>query len=287
MAGSFRFGGRQMVFAAAMTMAMPCVLSAQGGSSFEVSTVKPSDTSKPGHSLMMSKDKFETQAQTVRAMILFAYGLNAGSDQQVTGGPAWIGTAQWDVEAKEDPETVEKLTKLSQEDRVEAVRHMVQQLLADRFKLKVHHEMKELPVYSMTVAKGGVKMTPTPPEPPLPPNEDGTPRKPRGSGIRMSGKGELEGINAGPSILASVLGRQPEIGGRMVLDKTGLTGRYDFKLKWVSDAGMNGADSGAASDSLGVSLFTAMQEQLGLKLEATKDSVDTIVIDSAEMPTEN
>ena len=129
-------------------------------------------------------------------------------------------------------------------------------------------------------------MTPTPPEPPLAPNEDGTPRKPRGGGIRMDGKGQLEGTNVGTSILANVLGRQPEIGGRMVIDKTGLTGRYDFKLKWTPDAGMNGAES-AAADGANVSLFTAMTEELGLKLEATKDAVDTIVIDSAEMPTEN
>jgi len=239
-----------------------------------------------GHSLMMSKDKFWTEAQTLRAMVIFAYGLNMGSDQQVSGGPSWIGSAQFDVEAKEDQETVDKLTKMTPEDRTEVIRGMVRELLAERFKLKVHHESKELPIYAMTIAKGGVKMTPTPPEPPLAPNEDGTPRKERGGGIQMNGKGQLRGMNVGTSILANVLGRQPEIGGRMVIDKTGLTGRYDFKLKWTPDAGMNGAES-AAADGANVSLFTAMTEELGLKLEATKDAVDTIVIDSAEMPTEN
>ena len=272
----------------ASIIAAPCVAKAQTAAtpSFEVSTVKPSDPNKMGHSLMMSKDKFWTEAQTLRAMVIFAYGLNMGSDQQVSGGPSWIGSAQFDVEAKEDQETVDKLTKMTPEDRTEVIRGMVRELLAERFKLKVHHESKELPVFTMTVAKGGVKMTPAPPEPPPTPNEDGTPRKPRGGGIRMDGKGQLDGTNVGTSILASVLGRQPEIGGRMVIDKTALTGRYDFKLKWTPDAGMNGAESGTA-DGVNVSLFTALQEELGLKLEATKDAVDTIVIDHIEMPSEN
>ena len=89
-------------------------------------------------------------------------------------------------------------------------------------------------------------------------------------------------------MLSNVLGMQPEIGGRMVIDKTGLKGTYDFMLKWTPDAGMGaGADAGAATDTSGPSLFTALQEQLGLKLDATKGSVDTIVIDSVEMPSEN
>jgi uncharacterized protein (TIGR03435 family) len=98
----------------------------------------------------------------------------------------------------------------------------------------------------------------------------------------------MQGMNTTPELLANVLGSQPEIGGRMVLDKTGLTGRYDFVLKWTPDAGMSGAgDAGASPEASGPSLFTALQEQLGLKLDATKGSVDTIVIDSVEMPSDN
>ena len=163
---------------------------------------------------------------------------------------------------------------------------MVQELLAERFKLKLHHETKELPMYAMTVVKSGVKMTPVAAVPV--PADGAAPAKPQGSGIRGMGRGQLQGMNTTPDLLANVLGSQPEIGGRMVLDKTGLTGKYDFMLKWTPDAGMAGAvDAGAVPESSGPSLFTALQEQLGLRLDATKGMVDTIVIDSVEMPSEN
>jgi uncharacterized protein (TIGR03435 family) len=101
----------------------------------------------------------------------------------------------------------------------------------------------------------------------------------------------MKGMNTTPDLLANVLGSQPEIGGRMVLDKTGLTGKYDFMLRWTPDAGMGGAGDGgaspAAADASGPGLFTALQEQLGLRLDATRGAVDTIVIDSVEMPSEN
>ena len=155
------------------------------------------------------------------------------------------------------------LQKLPKEQRAEPVRLMVQNLLAERFKLKVHHETKELPVYVMTVAKSGLKMTPAVV---VPVATDGTaPARPMGSGIRRMGAGQMQGINTTPELLANVLGSQPEIGGRMVLDKTGLTGKYDFMLKWTPDAGMGGAgDAGASAEASGPGLFTALQEQLGL-----------------------
>jgi uncharacterized protein (TIGR03435 family) len=97
-------------------------------------------------------------------------------------------------------------------------------------------------------------------------------------------------------MLSTVLTMQPEIGGKMVINKTGLTGKYDFTLKWTPEAGMGAsgpgaagpnADAGVPSDTAGPSLFTAMQEELGLKVESSKAPVDTIVIDSVEMPSEN
>lgn len=260
---------------------------AQSAPAFEVATIKPSTPNNPGHSMMMSEDKFETESQTVLRMIVFAYGLNMGSNEQVSGGPGWVGSMPFDVVAKEDLETVARLKKLSPDEQADQVRLMVRELLADRFKLKIHHELKELPVYTLTVTKSGVKMTPMTPDV-SDPNAAGSGKKPRGSGIQMNGKGHLQGMNATAAVLATVLGHQSEIGGRMVLDKTGLTGNYDFKLIWTPDAGMSGAgEGGPASEGSGVSLFTAVQEQLGLKLEATKGSVDTIVIDSVAMPSEN
>lgn len=271
-----------VLLAAWVIAAVSPVLLAQGTPTFEVATVRLTDPNKPGHSLMMSTDKFWTQAQTIRALVAFAYGYP--SEQQVSGGPGWVGSAQFDIEAKEDQETVERQKKMSRDARTDEVRAMVRELLAERFKLKVHHETKELPVYALSIAKGGLKITPLPTDAPEGPAADAAAKTPnRGSGIRMDGRGNMEGIKATTEIVAMVLGREPEVGGRLVQDKTGLTDKYDFKLHWTPDAGMNG-DS---TESAAVSLFTALQEQLGLKLESTKGAVDTIVIDAAQMPTEN
>jgi uncharacterized protein (TIGR03435 family) len=280
-----------LITAGCVAIGWPDVVTAQAPAtlatpSFEVAVIKPNDPTKPGASLLMSDDKFLTQGQTLKAMMKFAYNLNFGAEQQISGGPAWVGSAKFDITAKEDAETAAALKKMPPEERRDAFRVMVQGLLAERFKLKVHHEMKELPVYAMTVAKGGVKMTPAAPD--VVAADGTTPR--RSSGIQRSGPGQMKGMNTTPDLLANVLGSQPEIGGRMVLDKTGLTGKYDFMLKWTPDAGMGGAGDGAspaATEASGPGLFTALQEQLGLRLDATKGMVDTIVIDSVEMPSEN
>jgi len=260
----------------------PCVLVAQTTPMFEVATVRPTDPNNSERGLMMSDDKFEAQGQTLRRMIVFAYGLNMGSGEQVVGGPSWVGSALFDVQAKEDEETVARLKTMSGNDGADVVRGMVRELLAERFRLTIHRETRELPVYAMTVARGGLKMTVMAPDAPNP-NDAESAKKPRASGIQQNGIGELQGINVTAGILATVLGRQPEIGGRLVQDRTGLTGRYNFTLKWAPDAGMNGD----RTEGAGVSLFTALQEQLGLKLEATKGPVDVVVIDSVEMPTGN
>lgn len=260
----------------------PSLVWAQTSPSFEVATIRPSDPNNSERGLMMSENKFEVNGQTLRRMIVFAYGLNMGSGEQVVGGPNWIGSALFDVHAKEDLETVAKLKTMSGDDEADVVRALLRTLLAERFKLKVHRQMKELPVYVLAVVKTGLKMTVVVPEAPDEKNPVEA-KKVRPSGIQLNGSGELQGINATPAILATVLGRQPEIGGRLVQDKTGLTGSYNFKLKWTPEAGMTGDHS----EGSGVSLFTALQEQLGLKLEATKGLVDVVVIDSVEMPTEN
>ena len=108
----------------------------------------------------------------------------------------------------------------------------------------------------------------------------------------MQGRGQMEGRGATTEMFSNVLGMQPEIGGRMVVDKTGLMGKYDFMLKWTPDMSLGAAgrperEGDVPVDPSGPSLFTALQEELGLKLDATKGPVDTIVIDSVEMPSEN
>lgn len=237
--------------------------------------------------LVMNEDKFETEGQTLKMLIKFAYSLNMGADQQIAGGPDWVGSAKFDIQAKEDPDTIAALKKIAGEQRVDTIRIMVRGLLADRFKLKVHRETRVLPVYALVVAKGGPKMTPWVQ---MPAPADGS--RPKGwQGLSLEGRGQLEGRGASLGMFSGVLARQPEIGGRMVVDQTGLTGRYDFMLKWTPDTslGMQSAarEGGVPLDPSAPSLFTALQEELGLRLDSTKAPVDMIVIDSAEMPSEN
>jgi len=170
---------------------------------------------------------------------------------------------------------------------------MLQALLADRFNLKVSHQTKDLPVYALVVAKSGPKLTPT--EVP-PPAADGASAPTKGfRGIRMMGPGQLSATNINIELLADILSGQPEL-GRLVIDETGLKGNYDWTLKWTPDQSAQmskGAEDAHATadapplDSSGPSIFTALEEQLGLKLEAKKGPVETLVIESIEKASEN
>ena len=153
---------------------------------------------------------------------------------------------------------------------------MFQTLLADRFQLKTHRETKELPVYAVTVGKNGPKLSKA---------------DPAGKGTQMSmGRGQLKAKKASIEQLAKLLGNQL---GRTVLDKTGLAGDFDFELTWTPDVTgplgpkEGGVDGPPPVDPGGPSIFTAIQEQLGLKLESQKGPVEILVIDSVERASEN
>ena len=220
----------------------------------------------------------------LKQLILFAYQIK---DSQLSGASGWIDSDQYDITAKaEGPATPDEL------------RLMMQTLLADRFKLSLRHETKEMPVYALVVAKDGPKLhenkeAETQKQDLRP--EDGKPGDPKGApfkgrGMHM-GRGMLSAQAAPLNILADSLSRQL---GRVVIDKTGLTGLYDFELKWTPDEsqgqmfkGVDGGDSAPPPDASGPTLFTALQEQLGLKLESQKGPVEVFVIQHAEKPTEN
>lgn len=256
---------------------------------FEVATVKPSKPGDEDRNLMMSPGRFTMQNMPVKELIRFAYGLK--SENQLSGVPAWAANDRLDIEAKESESQAQTIDKLPGEQRMAQVRLMAQSLLAERFGLKISHESQELPVYVLVVAKNGPKLTPATPPPP-PPAENGKPsdppRKTGMQGIRSHGPGELQGLSATIGLLVDVLSRQPGLGDRLVLDQTGLTGHYDWTLKWAPDMATDPANPAApAGDPSLPSLFTAVQEQLGLKLESQKAPVDVVVIDRIEKPSPN
>jgi uncharacterized protein (TIGR03435 family) len=169
-------------------------------------------------------------------------------DFQIIGGPAWVNSEGFDIEAKGDHSASD--AQLGQ---------MVQSLLADRFKLALHRETRQLPVYALVVAKNGPKI------------RESTAARPGMAG----GPGQLDAQKISLQVFTQTLGRQLD---HPVLDQTGLTGRYDFKLNWSPD------ESDATG---GPSIFTAVQEQLGLKLETQTGPVEVLVIDHAEKPSDN
>lgn len=232
---------------------------------FEVATIKPSPPDRPGKLYTVKGRQVLTVNTTVDDLITFAYGLHA---RQITGGPNWIESEKYDVTGQPAAQGLPSVAQM---------REMIQQLLADRFKLTFHRDKKELPVYAITVANGGPKMTKNETNP------NGLP------GLLFRGLGVLPATNATMGDLAGVM--QGAVLDRPVIDKTGLAGRYDFMLTWTPDetqfASMGVRVPPPSPDATAPGLFTAFQEQLGLKLESSKAPVDVIVIDRIEKPSEN
>jgi len=200
----------------------------------------------------------------LKDLIGFAYDVD---NRQVFNVPKALDSERYDVVGKAE----KPLTMASTETKP-----MVQALLAERFQLKIHRETREIPIYVMTVAKGGHKMK-------VRTEGDG------GLGTSLLFRGaNVPGRNATMAMLAG--GLQKLVLDRPVIDKTGLTGNYDFDLAWRPDGTQFGGRGGtlpAASDPDRPDIFTALQEQLGLKLDAQKGPGEVIVVDSAEKPADN
>jgi len=235
---------------------------------FEVASIKPGDPSARATRIQMAPGgRFTAANVTLKFLIQYAYGVR---DFQITGAPGWAGSDKYEVSAK--AEEGENATQ-------DQLKQMMQTLLAERFKLTFHRETKELPVYGLVVAKNGSKLQ----------QSEAADRQQ----LRM-GRGQISGKSMSMAMLANQLAQQL---GRSVIDQTGLKGQYDIKLEWTPDTserkGMGDGDvrpnseAAGAPDPGGPSIFTAVQEQLGLKLEGQKGPVDILVIDHVEKPSEN
>ncbi len=237
--------------------------------SFEVASVKPA-VPGPWRESKAGVDRIDFPGVSLRYSIAYAYGVK---EYQVSG-PAWLGSSRFDI-----------LAKGSEGTRHEQLPAMMQALLAERFKLQVHHETKEFNVIALTVGRNGPKLKESPP---VPGGADGAM-----IGMSMSGTGvgRMEVKQGNMTALANTLSRML---GSPVVDTTGIAGRYDFELEFSPDdsRGMIAvpATSGAGAPSVSepvASIYSSIQ-QLGLKLEARKVAMDAIVFDAAEKtPTGN
>ena len=225
---------------------------------FEVASIRPHPGVINYSSNFLTGGMYRGVAITLTDLVEDAYGLQR---YQVANAPGWASSEHFDVEGR-----------AGGDGRLEwdRARPMLQALLADRFKLKVHRESREVPAYDLVIAKGGPK---------LKENNDPNVQHP---GSATYGDASGMHVKATKAPLSRLL---PQLSinlyGRPVIDKTGLTGNYDYTLNWARD------NTPAASDGNVPGVFTAIQEQLGLKLEPSKTTVEMVVIDSAERPTGN
>jgi uncharacterized protein (TIGR03435 family) len=210
----------------------------------------------------------------LRVYIQGAFGISPNIIGRVIG-PDWINSTRYVIQAKPPESIRDAMQTMTNAERSIENELMQQSLLADRFQLKAHFETREMPVYQLVLAKGGSKL-----------KEEPDPTKHQ-FGVNSNG---LRG-SATIHDLIDILECSADIGGREVIDKTGLTGAYDFSLKWtpLQTVATAGGESGSAPtpDVEGASLFTAIEEQLGLKLVPTKGSGRVVVIDHIERPSEN
>jgi uncharacterized protein (TIGR03435 family) len=226
--------------------------------SFEVASVKPGNPGNPRVSYSVDPGgRFIAVNITLRTLIGFAHGV------RTVGGPSWLDSQKYDIEAKPDAAFARNPDPANSPQ----LRLMLQSLLEDRFRLTHHRETREEQVYTLAIAKGGTKLV----EP-----TDAEVKDPK-RGI-MPGPGGVRGVAAPISNLTGLLSQQL---GRTVIDRTGLTGKYDFELKWTPDTAPR-VESNNEAPSDGPSLFTAVQEQLGLRLESAKAPVEFLVIDHVE-----
>jgi len=229
---------------------------------FEVATIKANPSGAAAKLVRVTGCQISTTNTSVSYLITYAYGIQA---RQITGGPAWLEVEKYDVTAKPEGEGQpnDKQWKI-----------MFQKLLADRFQLAFHRDKKELSVYAIVIGKTGSKLT----------RSAGDPNG--GPSLLFRGA-NLPAKNATMADFAGVMERT--VLDRPVVDQTGLSGRFDFQLKWTPDETQFGGRVRPPSDDAAAppDLFTAFQEQLGLKLQATKAPVDVIVIDRVAKPSEN
>jgi bla regulator protein blaR1 len=267
--------------------------------SFEVATVKPSNGDNAIPSVSTATES-RTMNVTARNLIEQAYSIpwTPGLNERIVGGPGWIDNNRYDVDARIDESLVASFEKLSHEERKEQTSLMMQSLLADRFKLKVHFQSSELPTYGLVIAKGGPRLTVTKNVPTNTGDDQPPPTRAEDvrKGILVLYRGQAAEMTAKAATLDDLvhwLAGYSEIGGRTVVNRTGLPGRYDFTLRWTRErlTAQGPLDERLRSAPSNVpeapALFTALQEQLGLRLMSTKGAVEVLVIDHIDLPSQN
>jgi uncharacterized protein (TIGR03435 family) len=252
---------RSVTFLIAALFVMPCVAQVPVATNgFEIATVKPTPVVNDGrtHINYPAGGDFSTSNTTLMQLVSWAYNM---PEKRVLNAPNWMYSQRIDIQAKTDAAADAKLRAMSSTDANAEKRRMVQVLLADRFSLTLHRETQTLSAFDLVV--------------------DGTPKLPESTGKnnRKSdmGRTTFRGTGLPTDMIAEQLSR---VAGKVVVNRTGLTGSYDVALEWAPD-------DGSAPDSNSPGFFKAIQEQLGLKLVPAKEPLDVLVLDHVEQPSAN
>jgi len=247
---------------------------------FEVATVKPS---APDGMMVMTKatpDGMQIRNAPLIYVIHLAAGLLNANDDQIVGAPSWVKAEKYDIAAKVNESDVPKLAKLSRVEKNE----MMMSVLADRFSFAAHWQTRELPVYDLAVAKGGSRLREARPGDTYP-NGLKDDQGQSSPGMVRVGYGTVDCQAVPITTLLEILS---SLAGRTVIDTTGLTGKYDIKLRWRPEASRPNPEAAAdGTEASEADFFTALQEQLGLKLIPSKGLVHVLVVDHIEKPSPN
>lgn len=282
---------------------LPCILLCSSASaqllhpsspmpSFAVVSVRPANPNQDDSNEGFSADTYRAEGVPLKEVLSYAFGL--GYDRELVNAPSWVASQHFDIMGKLDDDQAAIQHKLSRDDRDAQMRLRVQSMLVERFHLTYHFETRQLPIYNLEIAKSGLKcsrdstsksdlandprprfrLSEGPPPPPPPPGwhppapED---QKTLAQSLHLRTKGWPFWL------VVTTLSHQPELEGCPVIDKTGLDGSYDCEMNWSQ------VDSEGANQSF----FSAVQDELGLKFQPTKGSVEVLVIDSISQPSEN
>ena len=261
-----RMGWRALLLAGAwigMGAAVPgqeslAAMAKDGNPQFEVATIKPSDPADTSYGFHTQGNRIFVENQTLRNIVAVAYGVHQA---QIVDAPAWFDHERYDIKGVPDLPGYPDLRQMQ---------GMLKKLLEERFQLKLRRDHRELPVYVITVAKGGAKIAKSASDPKSLPDETGY------------GRGGQQVVKFTNCAMSDVAFEMQEFMERPVVDTTGLPGRYDFTLTWTPSTAPAGDEAATAPG-----IFTAVQEQLGLRLQPTKAAADVLVIEHAERPSAN
>jgi uncharacterized protein (TIGR03435 family) len=231
-------------------------MAADAHPSFAVATIKPHDPNSRHQGINAVGDRLTIRNQSVTSLMIFAYAIDK---HQIANAPGWVDNDDYDIEGTTDTPG---------EPGLHQMQEMVQKLLADRFQLKFHRNKRELSVYALRIMKGGAKLKPAA-NPDMEPDQSG------------NGQGTEQTIAYTSASMADFILGEQFFMDRPIVDQTGLKGRYDFSIRYTVD------EAKTTDPNAPPGIFTAVQEQVGLKFEPTKASAEVFVIDHVEQPSAN